>query len=342
MTTKITKLTEEQKARMPEWRDMWIQIGLCTDPADRPLAEKSIRECYEASKLAVPETVVWVDSPLSGALVATYSALAIALKDQPEAKSDRKPRKLNGTVRENIERVVQSVTGVKGKDLDKLVNDALREEYFWHDWLGGQFWAGWPAQTTFFREVCGLDLGEHINKCLEAYANLSRSCAGIWPNRDFIVLCERPKLIARDNGGRLHRADGPAFECRDGWGVYMWHGVEVPSEWITNKASLTPEIALTWANAEQRRAAAEIIGWPKIMSAVNARVIDQDEDPMIGTLLECDLPGSPKSKFLQVKCGTLRDFVLPVPTEMQTALEAQAWMFPSLTKEDIRNYLVRT
>ena len=66
------------------------------------------------------------------------------------------------------------------------------------------------------------------------------------------------------------------------------------------------------ANVEQRRAACELVGWVNILSQLNAKTIDIDDDD-IGTLLEVEIPDSGKEKFLQVKCGTGREFALPVP-----------------------------
>ena len=107
----------------------------------------------------------------------------------------------------------------------------------------------------------------------------------------------------------------------------MWHGTRIPREWIANKDALDPKTALTWPNIEQRRAAAEILGWKRILSELKPRSVDKHADPEIGELLEVDLPDSPKSKFLKVRCATGRDFVLPVPAEMKTAVQAQAWTY---------------
>jgi hypothetical protein len=54
-------------------------------------------------------------------------------------------------------------------------------------------------------------------------------------------------------------------------------------------------------------------------------VIDEDEDAMIGTLLEVNIPDIGREKFLKVLCGTGRTFAIPVPPNMNTALQAQAW-----------------
>jgi uncharacterized protein DUF6745 len=64
----IERLTDAQKARAAEFRDRWMQIGLCTDPADRPRAEAAIRETYRQGGLEPPARIVWCGSPLSQGL----------------------------------------------------------------------------------------------------------------------------------------------------------------------------------------------------------------------------------------------------------------------------------
>jgi hypothetical protein len=67
--SKIEKLTDSQIARMAEYRDEWLKIGLCTDPADRPEAEKAIRQMYVIGGRAEPKKIVWCGSPLSAGIV---------------------------------------------------------------------------------------------------------------------------------------------------------------------------------------------------------------------------------------------------------------------------------
>jgi hypothetical protein len=86
--------------------------------------------------------------------------------------------------------------------------------------------------------------------------------------------------------------------------------------------------ALLWSNMEDRRIIIEHIGWLNILKELNTRVIDEDGDPEIGILLEAEIPDAVflgRERFLQVRCGTGRTFVLPVPPHVKTALEANAW-----------------
>ena len=64
----ISKLTPEQTARMAEFRDKWISIGLSTEPAQREQAEAAIRQIYRSAGLNEPRKIVWCGSPLSQGL----------------------------------------------------------------------------------------------------------------------------------------------------------------------------------------------------------------------------------------------------------------------------------
>ena len=127
-----------------------------------------------------------------------------------------------------------------------------------------------------------------------------------------------------------------AVEYSDGWGVSAWHGTRVPHEWIADRGSLTAKTALAWGNIEQRRAACEIIGWSKILRELDAKTIDADGDPEIGELIEVDLPDSGRERFLRVLCGTGREFALPVPPNVTTAIDAQAWTWGLDAKSFVR------
>lgn len=197
--------------------------------------------------------------------------------------------------------------------------------------------AGWLSFYKFFLDQ-GIEECERLRPLME----LAKYC-GWWAPYDVCCgLQHRPAFIKLDDQRRLHCEDGPAIGYRDGFSVYAWHGTRVPEEWIEDaENSLTPKVALHWENTEQRRAACEIIGWDNVLRILNAKVIDKDDDPQIGTLLEVNhenLGGS--EKFLQVQCGTGRTFALPVPPEMSTAREANAWTY-NLTANEF-NIEVRT
>jgi hypothetical protein len=189
--------------------------------------------------------------------------------------------------------------------------------------------------VSFFRDVIGWE--DPILERFKVDEDLIKSCGWTWWHENVLAISDRPEILKRDDEGRLHCENGPAIKYRDGWALYYWHGVSIPAEWLEGKLP-TPKKCLTWKNVEQRRAACEIVGWIKILSELDAKVINEDV-PEIGILLEASIPDSGKEKFLKVKCGTGRDFVIPVPREMKTALEANAWSYglpAELYKPEIR------
>lgn len=289
MSKKNEKLTAEQKALLPVYRDKWLEIGLSTEPLDFEKAKIAVCTAYESAGLSKPTKFYTAKSP--------FDAI----------------------------RVVQEL------------NPKMEAKAIFNDMTYGCHDANWLGFYQYFRDVLNLEVCKKLNGLMD----LASHCGWLNMYEDIVVFQDRPEHIKFDDQNRLHCENGPAILYRDGYGVYAWHGVRIPSEWITNKGELTAKTALTWVNMEQRRAACEIVGWAKVLRELNARVIESDEDPMIGTLLEVDIPDIGKEKFLKVLCGTGREFAIPVPPKMKTALEANAWTY-GLDGDVLRQLEVRT
>ena len=195
----------------------------------------------------------------------------------------------------------------------------------------------------FFRDVCGLELPGDLWDRASAYADAVESACWWYPHSDFIIVCERPTVIHRElanpatsrgwGSHRLHCETGPAVGFRDGWGVYSWHGTQVPRHWIEDRENLNPAEVLAHANVEIRAAGAAIVGWPKMLSVLKVKVIDDSGSPDIGQLIELTLPGLREpGRFLKAHCprnGIICEGVPRVSDidglPIETALHAQAW-----------------
>ncbi len=82
----ITELTEEQRARIPEFIGKWRRIELSTEPVDRPRAEAAIRGLYTLAKLREPK-IFWLPCPLSAGTAAVGSmAIAATPRSSPEER----------------------------------------------------------------------------------------------------------------------------------------------------------------------------------------------------------------------------------------------------------------
>ncbi len=194
----------------------------------------------------------------------------------------------------------------------------------WKFRSGGNQWSGYDSFFSFFRHVAKLDID--YSKWAH-WETASEHSGPRYVHEKFCIISDFPSTLKVDEQNRPHAESGPFCEWADGSRLYSWHGARVAAEWIEHKKTLDPKTALTHGNVELRRAAAEIIGWAKVLEHVSAKTIDKDKDPEIGELLEADLPDSNGSRFLRVHCGTGRDFVLPVPAEMKTARQANAWTY---------------
>jgi len=200
-------------------------------------------------------------------------------------------------------------------------------------------WASYDCYLTAARDILGIRLPQHDSYAHWEQAAIHGSFRVMHP--EFCLVSDFPEVLKVDDQNLPHCEDGPSHRWRDGWSLYHWHGVRIPAEWIENKSSLSAKTALTWENVEQRRAACEIVGWDRILQELDAKVIDTDEDEMIGQLVEVILPDIGREKFLRVKCGTGRRFALPVPPDMQTALQANSWTY-GVDTQVLRALEVRT
>ena len=215
--------------------------------------------------------------------------------------------------------------------IQKLAPEKKRSEIFSEMFYGNQD-ASWFSFYDFFLNAIGIEECAKLNPIFE----LALHTGWVSMYEDVVVFQDRPDTIKFDDRNLLHCEDGPAIHYRDGYSIYAWHGVRIPAEWIEKKHELSPTVALTWENIEQRRCACEILGWARILRELDSTVIDSDVDPQIGDLLEVAIPDIGREKFLQVVCGTGRTFAIPVPPEMKTALEANAWTYgiePDLLKQ---------
>lgn len=219
----------------------------------------------------------------------------------------------------------------------EYINKAMGTKSRWYPACYGAHDLYWIGHWKFIRDQFNLKTNANPDPQFE----LVEAAGGWWwPFKTAVIFSERPSTLKLDNEGRLHCESGPAMAWDDGFALYSWHGTLVPKEWILNPEKQNPKDALTWENIEQRRCLAEILGWEKVLNQLECDVIDED-DPEIGTLLQVDLPDSPRERFLKVRCGTGRTFVLPVPPNMKTAQEANAWTY-GITTEDLMNLEVRT
>jgi hypothetical protein len=303
---KIESLTAEQKAKFPEYVRRWTEIGLSTEVADRPRAEAAMVRMYEIAGLKPPR-IVWCGSPLSMALTR-----AVLLKVPETGASVRDS--VRASVRDSV---WASVRDSVGASVLASVRDSVGASVY------GQHEAGWLSFYSFFREAVSLT---SKTDNLDGLFQLAMSAGWAIPHANICWVSERHHILSRNDRGLLHSIVGPAVAYPDGWKIYAVNGIRVKETWITHTSELTASDVFKEQNAEVRRAGCELIGWDRVLSGIDARLIDDDGDPFIGTLYEGQIPGAKPCGFLKVRCGTKREFVIPVEAGLGTAIAAQAWI----------------
>ena len=292
---KLTKLTEEQKAAIPGWVKDWIQKGLKTGEADWDRFERGIRKAYKFAGLDGEKLeIIRCQSPLE---VVTEG-----------------PRK--AAIAEGIP---------KNKHNEYIKNN-------WHKYIGGQGWISWVAYTNFYKDVCHLELEGDIWERNEAYTDMLCSAWWCWPHKDFVMVSNRPVEIHLDDQSRLHCENAKAIHWPDGWGIYKWHGVEVPEKIIMNPEGYTLDEIKEITNTEHVRVLAERLGWDKYLERIGASTIDKWTDSNTGLqyeLVESAIRfGELEPRFLRKQSSVLKDgsqpwYLEPVHASLKTAQAAR-------------------
>src|SRR3972149_4206487 len=217
----LTKLTKEQKNKFSEYREKWIKIGLCTDPADRPTAEKAIVESYKLAGLDPPKKIVWCGSPLSMGI-----ARDVILENNSVWNSVGNSvwNSVRISVWDSVENSVwNSVRDSVGNSVYNSVRSSVYNSVGYS--IYGQHDAGWLSFYDYFNEVVGLK--EETNK-VQGLISLAKSAGWALPHENICWVSERHQILNRDNRGRLHCLTGPSVMYPDGWEIYAINGVLVP------------------------------------------------------------------------------------------------------------------
>lgn len=331
---KITEITPAQQAQFPAYVEKWTKFGMNTSPMSFEKAKEIVLEVYQ--------------------LVRDRGELEGPPPNPP-------PHRIWRCASPNL-------ANQAGKAL------AGSGEGFWNV----QSFGSSVARFQVVADVLGARarFSDLEIRALDLLEPLASEMGGVFFGRDFAIIVDRPslmKLVPRGNSNVLHCPDGPAIawgrgpdgeyspDDPQGYAMFYWQGTEVPREWIMEKPQTdaarrarAAEI-LRSTNSEVLRSGAEIMGWVDILDALGKRVIDEDPNPMFGTLVEVDLPlpenfeeadrqdhlaklGKPvkpdqrvhrstPSRFVIARCGTGRTIAFPAMPEARTAVEAGAMSY---------------
>jgi hypothetical protein len=190
-------------------------------------------------------------------------------------------------------------------------------------WQGGNQWSYIDSFYAFFQDVAQLPIDWSTFRDWRA---LSEHSGPRIMHADFCMISDRPTVLKVDEQNQPHCEDGPFCAWRDGSELYSWHGTRIPARWVRERATINPTEILKTVDVEQRAAGAACIGWPRMLEALDYKIIDADPDPSHGELIELRLEGLPQpGRFLKAECPRNGTIVEGVPYEIASVLAAQAW-----------------
>lgn len=225
--TKMPPLTEEQKAKIPEYKAKWEAILTCTEPANRAEAEDGIRLVYEAADVPQPSKIFWFPSPkagMSGLLTYFYAHnKGIAIKDLTEAD-------------------IEAALGDENSfDLDAYYQSKHNNKLILYD---------------FYENECGLEK----NKSFAGMKKVAMNAGYWWACESAVFICERPNIFKTDENNNLHNEDGPAASWSNEYSLYYIHGVEVPALVIEHPEQITVDMIDNESDENVRRIMIERYG----------------------------------------------------------------------------------
>jgi len=164
------------------------------------------------------------------------------------------------------------------------------------------------------------------------------------PHEHTCWLAERPELLRSDAEGRLHDPAGPALRYRDGWSVWAWKGVEVPSWIIEEPKQISLDAIDAEMNVQIRRCMIEIMTPARFVALGGAARVAEDETGILWRKIWLTYDAWAAVEVINATPepdGTHKHFFLQVPAHMRTAREAVAWSYGLSTKAYSR-LVVRT
>ncbi len=103
---------------------------------------------------------------------------------------------------------------------------------------------------------------------------IARNCGWMWFFEGVGILTDPPEMSLQDDAGRWHCESGPALRYQDGFELYAWHGVIVPSMIVLNPEKINSQMIAHEFNAEVRRVMIERYGLIRHLEDRGFQVVD--------------------------------------------------------------------
>ena len=208
MSKKIEKLTPEQEAMFPVYRDKWIKIGTDTARLDFATTEKTVNAFRKLIGMEEAPLII-AENPIEAWVVCALSEQGVAfddLKTEMATVFNGNPKKYE----------------IPKASLPYQTGSLFASVFSFYDYM---------------LEEVGVEIDKDLYAKYKTWEQTAQiGC--IYPLDNLTVVCEKPSEVHLNENNVLHRDGGPALSYT-GLGdfkVYALNGVRVP-EWL----AVTPD-----------------------------------------------------------------------------------------------------
>jgi hypothetical protein len=249
---KIDKLTPEQEALIPVYREKWRQIALSTEPIDHQKAVEAVKEAYVMLGQPEPE-IVFFDSPHAAWKNLLSQIIILPKKERWDRIQEIQSLTTNFETNILYELRYELTPQIKDEllifllkelDIEPLLGSGL--ELMWSV-LDSQSTRKLKTSEQFLADsgICNLwaKHGAYLDFCISVlncvsekskwlvYQNVIKNIGKLFPMKERAVLCERPCKLLFDTENRLHAEAEPAVQFVDGYSVYVYHGTRISEKY---------------------------------------------------------------------------------------------------------------
>ena len=319
--TKITKITPEQEAKIPEYIEKWVRLA--SQPLNREKTVKVTKELFGEDKTvivaeSIQNAIDIIRFIVGGKKVEYSSQLYNQLDNQLYNQlGSQLYNQLDNQLYNQLDNQLGSQLGSQlynqlynqlgsqlGSQLDNKINWARYTTQYWLSWIGYYDYAKFIGVKFDTKKMQRM---EEILMAIPSIITLG----------DILLVIENP--VCRWEDSRLHSDQRPAIEWKDETGIYLLDGVKFEKElWekVVSKKMTFGEI-MAIDISDQRTVALKYN--PEAIIKENAKLVHKDNRNNELYLIEGNKLNEelefPKIWFLRMTCPTGRVFVEGVPPE---------------------------
>ncbi|AFY53176.1 hypothetical protein Riv7116_0582 [Rivularia sp. PCC 7116] len=348
--SKFTKLTSEQEALIPVYREKWKKIALSTERIDKEKATEAVKQAYSFVGEKEPK-MLFCRSPIEilqelqrrkkenivfqplnkiwKLFINLHDNIIIKLEEKfGEYIDDEIYLQLSEPINLCCEEIWGGISSTLfNRNLFPLFYELGNDCKFSHETIHASF-------LDYYLNVLNISINKTNKSQWEIYKSLVLSCSWIFFGKNTCFVSERPFTLFFDDENLLHADAKPAIEYSDAIKVYAYHGMIIPEKYGKHHPNQwKPSWLLQERNAELRKILIQEICYSRILEELQAIELDSYQEYTL-LKINSDIDIEPIYLLKMICPSTGNIHVLRVPPQMKTAREAITWVNWGIPPED--------